>query len=68
MKAKKHWWLMVGMKYQVNQEYFSEVCNEVIDLLRKKHGLFPLQCHMVLKSLLDSLEETMQGLFKDEVV
>jgi len=67
MTKKKYWWLTVGVKYEINQEYVNELCGEVIDLLRKKHNLTPLQCHLVLKTVLDSLEETMEGLFKEDV-
>lgn len=67
MKEKKYWWITVGVKYEINQEYVNEICSEIIDLLRKKHELSPLQSHIVLKTVLDSLEETMEGLFKEEV-
>jgi len=51
----------------LNKEKLSEVADEVIDLLRKKHHLSPLECAFVLDNLLESLEETMAQLFHAEI-
>ena len=38
---------------------YAKICNEIIDILRTKHHLTPLQCGSILTWLLDSLKETM---------
>ena len=44
----------------------NDACMDVIDVLRKKHKLSPLQCALALEALRDSLSDTMTELFHDE--
>lgn len=50
-----------------HKEQLSQICNEVIDLLRKKHNLSPTQCAFVLDTLRGGLQDTMEELFGVEV-
>jgi len=38
---------------------YGKICDEIINLLRKKHKLTPIECGNVLTWLLDSLKTTM---------
>jgi len=62
MKGTFIWTLTIQDK-----EKLSEICTEVIDLLRKKHELSPTKCAFVLDTLQKSLEDTMGQLFNTEV-
>ena len=46
------------------KEKYAQVCSEVIDLMRKKYGLDPVECSAVLKILQDGLADTIQEMFE----
>ena len=62
MRARFIWTLTFKDK-----ERLSQICNEVIDLLRKKHKLNPTQCAFVLDTLHGGLQDTMEELLRVEV-
>lgn len=41
-----------------DKKQLGDVCSDVIDLLRKKHKLSPIECAFVLDNLLESLQDT----------
>ena len=47
-----------------DKEKLSKAADEVIDLLRKKHNLSPLECGVVLENLYESLRDTCAELWE----
>ena len=50
----------------LRKERIKLATDEVIDLLRKKFELSPLECAYALENLLESLQETLGATFKVE--
>lgn len=51
---------VIHFEYEIiRKDLVSKVSDEVIDLMRKKNGLTPLECGYLLENLLAALQDTM---------
>lgn len=66
-EERKGWEFIVPVT-EADKEKFGMVCDEVIDLMRKKWKLSPFQCAYVLEVLEGNLKKTLGQLFEEESI